>query len=105
MDPVVTARVPEGVRSRAVDVLREIGSNTSELVNAAFNYVIQERKLPKPSIKACAVTVAPTLTEEQIAQVSSFMQAVKIDVPAAWGESSFEDLLEEVSEERYADLC
>ena len=48
MNPVVTARVPEGVRARGVDVLREIGSSTSELINAAFEYVIKERELPKP---------------------------------------------------------
>ena len=105
MDPVVTARVPAGVRARGTDVLREIGATTSELINAAFDYVIQEHELPRPRRKTADETHRRTLDEGQLEQLASFMDAVKIATPDAWKDEPFESLLEQASEERYADLC
>lgn len=102
MNPVVTARVPEGIRSRGVDVLREIGATTSELVNAAFTYVIQERELPRPRANASGKN--RTLNEQQCKQLEGFMDAVRIDIPDSWSDASFEELLDQAAEERYADL-
>ena len=105
MDPVVTARVPEGVRSRGVDVLREIGSTTSELINAAFDYVIQERELPRPKAKRMAQGEQRVLDESRKRQLESFMNDVKLDVPGRWSDASFEKLLDQAMEDRYAGLC
>lgn len=102
MDPVVTARVPENVRARGVEVLREIGSNTSELVNSAFAYVIKEQKLPKartdmnPGVR--------TLSAEQMHELEAFIQDVRVPTPANWESKPFDQLFDEAMEERYADL-
>ncbi len=102
MDPVVTARVPEHVRTRGVEVLREIGSNTSELVNSAFAYVIRERKLPKahadmnPGVR--------TLSAEQMRELEAFIQDVKVPTPSSWEAKPFDQLFDEAMEDRYADL-
>ena len=104
MNPVVTARVPEGVRARGVDVLREIGSSTSELVNAAFEYVIKERKLPRPQPRTTDGADARALSPEQLSEVASFMERVKVDVPAQWDDTPFEELLEREMGQRYAHL-
>lgn len=104
MNPVVTARVPEGIRARGVDILKEIGSSTSELVNAAFEYVIIERKLPKPHAEPIAAMASQAISREQFAQVASFMESVKVGVPDSWEVASFEDLLDNAMEERYARL-
>ena len=104
MNPVVTARVPEGIRARGVDVLREIGSSTSELVNAAFEYVIKERRLPKPHIRQNGETQSRSISQEQLAQVAAFMDSVRISVPKQWEDTPFEDLLDNAMEERYAHL-
>ena len=103
MDPVVTARVPEGIRSRGVDVLKEIGSSTSELVNAAFAYVIQEHKLPKSKDVVSKASLRQ-VSAQQLAQARSFMEDVCIAVPQQWDRRTFEDLLEEVRAEQYESL-
>ena len=102
MDPVVTARVPEGVRDRGVEVLKDIGSTTSELINAAFDYVIQAKELPR--FEQARRGEARTLSKEQVEDLSEFMRAVKVDVPAAWDDASFEDLLDDAMGQRYAGL-
>ena len=82
MDPVVTARVPENVRARGVEVLREIGSSTSELV--------------KPGARA--------LDADQMRELEAFMRDVKVSVPSSWESKPFDQLFDEAMEERYADL-
>ena len=103
MNPVVTARVPEGVRARGVDILNEIGSSTSELINAAFEYVIKERALPKPRTRQ-EDEQSRTIGKEQLAQVAAFMNSVKIETPREWEQAPFEELLGNAMEERYAHL-
>lgn len=46
-DAIVTARVPAEIKKQGNAVLREIGSTPTELVNAAYRYVLKERELPK----------------------------------------------------------
>ena len=104
MSTVVTARVPEGVRARGVDILHEIGSSTSELINAAFEYVIKERKLPKPQSQPHGEPLPRTIGREQLAQATSFMESVRVAVPDTWENAPFEDLLDSTMEERYAHL-
>ena len=104
MDPVVTARVPAGVRQRGLEVLREIGSSTSELVNAAFAYVIQERQLPKPKAAAPAEPGRRCLSETQLRELAAFAQGVRVPVPQSWDDAPFENLLDNAMEQRYADL-
>ena len=102
MDPVVTARVPENVRARGVEVLREIGSSTSELVNSAFAYVIKERKLPKARVDM--KPGARALDADQMRELEAFMRDVKVSVPSSWESKPFDQLFDEAMEERYADL-
>ena len=104
MDPVVTARVPEGVRDRGNEVLKDIGSSVTELVNAAFDYVIRERHLPQSNGTASESSTLRRPTKKQIEQATAFMNAVKVDVPSQWANRSFEELLDEAMEERYAHL-
>ena len=46
MDSIVTARVPVEVKNQVSVVLESLGSNTTKLINAAFNYVLVTGKLP-----------------------------------------------------------
>ena len=46
MDAMVSARVPVEIKKRGDSKLREIGSSATELVNAAYDYVIKCGKLP-----------------------------------------------------------
>ena len=47
MDAMVTARVPVEVKERVGSILREMGSSPTELVNAAYDYVLKYGKLPR----------------------------------------------------------
>lgn len=49
MAKMVTARVPDALFEQASIQLEKIGATTSELVNAAFEYVLQNKSLPKIS--------------------------------------------------------
>ena len=104
MDPVVTARVPAGVRQRGLEVLHEIGATTSELVNAAFAYVIQERELPKPRTAAAPEPGRRSLGAKQKRELAAFLEGVRAPAPREWSSVPFEQLLSEAVEERYADL-
>ena len=104
MNPVVTARVPEGVRARGIDVLREIGSSTSELVNAAFDYVIKERELPRPKPTQGNEAGKRTIGKEQREELLSFMDSVKVPIPERWNDAPFEELLDQALGQRYAHL-
>ena len=44
---MVSARVPRAKKERAGSVLASIGATTSDLINSALDYVIQEKQLPK----------------------------------------------------------
>ena len=101
MDPVVTARVPAGVRQRGLEVLHEIGATTSELVNA---YVIQERELPKPRTAAAPEPGRRSLGAKQKRELAAFLEGVRAPAPREWSSVPFEQLLSEAVEERYADL-
>lgn len=95
MDPVITARVPLGVRDRGLEVLREIGSTTSELVNTAFAYVIQERVLPKPTTCFPVAPERRELDDRQRNELAAFMRDVRIATPRTWESTPFEQLFDE----------
>ncbi len=46
MDAMVTARMPQGKKDAATDVLRELGTSHSQFINDAYDYIIKNRRLP-----------------------------------------------------------
>ena len=40
MDSIVTARIPVEVKNQVSEILESLGSNTTQLINAAFEYVL-----------------------------------------------------------------
>jgi antitoxin component of RelBE/YafQ-DinJ toxin-antitoxin module len=102
MNPVVTARIPENVRIRGNEVLHEIGSTPSELINAAFEYVIREKKLPEPEHRLERGERRPSASQAE--QVAAFMDDIRVPVPAEWNDLSFDELFDSAMKERYASL-
>lgn len=68
MDAMVTARVPVEVKERVGSILREMGSSPTELVNAAYDYVLKCGKLPDVEREDPLVI---RLTPEQVSQLRS----------------------------------
>lgn len=46
MDPMVSARVPVGLRDAVNQGLKEIGSSPTELINSAYEFFLANRALP-----------------------------------------------------------
>ena len=46
---LVSARMPQAKKDSATEILRSMGSSTSELINSAFDYLIDTRELPRAS--------------------------------------------------------
>ena len=68
MDAMVTARVPVEVKERVGSILRDMGSSPTELVNAAYDYVLKYGKLPDVEREDPLVI---RLTPEQVSQLRS----------------------------------
>lgn len=100
-DAMVTARVPRGVKERGDAILREIGSSPTKLVNAAYDYVLENKKLPardegasllRPGVRKLSPSQKRTLCRRL-----EGMRAGKLH-----GCDSFDDMLCDALLERYA---
>ncbi len=94
-DVIVTARVPAEIKKQATAVLKRIGSTPTELINAAFEYVIEHDALPSDS--GAIKTGRRVLTE---AQKNKLRQRERIMLIASDGDEledrPFKELLAEM---------
>ena len=106
-DVIVTARVPLEIRNQAVAVLESIGSTPTELINAAFEYVIFTGELPPvtPSLEEMSHTTRRA-TPEQMAKINERIERTTFAVPDSfWAGKTDEELLGEALEEKYGPLA
>ena len=101
MDAIVSARVPVAVKERGNATLRELGATPSQLINAAYEFVLAERKLPKAHepIRAedgCNRALTPQQREKIQASLAAMYVGPNSDT------RSFKDRLNEARDERYA---
>jgi len=78
MDVVVTARVPSELRNQGNKVLVELGATQTQLINAAYTYLIKERKLP---IVAAATSKTRTLSASDAEELRSDFQKMTFALP------------------------
>ncbi len=108
MNDMVTARVPSEIKRQGNSVLKQIGATATQLVNAAYEYVIAEGRLPSPrkaidaeTIPDNAVLQTRTLPPSATAELSASLAASTFEVPASfWGGRPYKDL---IAEGRWAD--
>lgn len=101
MDAVVTARVPVALKERGNEVLREIGCTPTQLINAAYEFVLAERDLPKAHHAILGTDKEQrTLTVDQQAKIKQALKAMYIG-PLEDNES-FKQQLDTARNERYA---
>lgn len=82
MSKMVSARVPDAVFDQAGIELKALGASPSDLVNAAFEYVLKERKLPgtDESKKAHKTRKLSPARQEKLSQL--FQRCtLKVDIP------------------------
>ena len=99
MDVVASARVPVEIKQQGDKKLKEIGSNTTKLINAAYAYLLKTGTLPVAPEKA----EARKLSEGNRQQLRSFISATTLPMPAHWQGKSYEELYDEAMGERYAE--
>ena len=89
MDAIVTARIPVEKKSRGNAVLGEIGSSPTKLINAAYDYVIREGRLPGeiPSAKSPGPAIRK-LSSEQTADIESFLSRTRITTSDPFAEQA-----------------
>lgn len=71
MSKMVSARIPDAVYEQVNNQLKKLGATTTDLVNSAFEFVLQEHALPIPQ-KQKAAKHERRLTEEQAASLRDF---------------------------------
>lgn len=101
MDAIVSARVPIAVKERGNAALKDLGATPSQLINAAYEFVLAERQLPKPhggfDISGDKSRV---LTAQQNEKIASSLKAMYVG-PVSSNES-FREQLDRARDERYA---
>lgn len=93
MDPMVSSRIPAPLRDRVNTRLKEIGSNPTELINKAYEYVDVTGELPQSQ-----TTLTPGtrhLTQEQKDSLVAAISRETFAVPESYfTEKTYDDILE-----------
>lgn len=104
MDTIVTARVPIEIKERGRKALSRIGATPTDLVNAAYQYVLANGKLPSstPSPETLKAQKR-TLTAAQKKELEERLALSSLNVPDSfWQGKTYKELLAEARQERYA---
>lgn len=103
-DAIVTARVPTEIKEQGNAILKKIGSSPTELINAAYRYVLEYEELPtEVSSLEKVADRHRNLTPEQKAQIKAFIERTTLKAPESWNGKSFDELREEAMRERYSE--
>lgn len=103
MDSVVTARVPVEVKNQVSEVLESLGSNTTKLINAAFEYVLVTGKLPDAHegtlLESSGKGSSRQLSEKDKEQLASLFGKISVPAPASFwndlGDSTYKEAISE----------
>ena len=102
MDAVVTARVPVEVKEQATHVLRAIGATPTQLINAAYSYVLETGSLPCARVQSETVPgssdapIVKTLPDARRAALCSDLDAMTRAVPESfWRGLTYDRMIEE----------
>lgn len=94
---IVNARIPRAKKEAASEVLSSIGSSTSELINTAYDYVLEHKRLPNVSSSKSVSTKG----------FSEFVSKSTIDID--WGQDpesvDYKDILRNGKRVEYESLA
>ncbi len=108
MDSIVTARVPTEIKGQAMQMLAQMGSSTTKLVNAAFEYLLATGQLPSAP-QGSPSSAERTLDDEQRTELTEFFRATSSPAPASFwselGDRSYKEALATWRKEDYEALA
>ena len=109
MNAMVSARVPVEIKRQGDAKLREMGSSVTELVNAAYGYVIKHGALPGQSepdkLATAGERQVKTLAGSDAQAFSNLWRARAVLDAQGYDGTNFKELLGEAREGRYARLA
>ena len=108
MDSIVTARIPVEIKNQVSEVLESLGSNTTQLINAAFEYVLVTGKLPDAyegaSLESSVKGSSRQLSEKDKEQLSALFGKISVPAPVSfWNDLGDGTYKEAISEWRSSD--
>lgn len=104
MDSRVSARIPVEKRKRGDEVLANIGATTTQLIQAAYDYLLETGDLPRTQKDGALAN--GHLTREQKTHAVQIMRASTCKVPASFFDSTTDDeRLEEELRREYEALA
>lgn len=77
MSKMVSARIPDAVYDQVNSQLRSLGFSPSELINAAFEYFLSERKMPESSQSPAGQR---KLGKEDVERLRKFIQSSTLNI-------------------------
>ena len=101
MDAMVTARVPQEIKEQGNAVLKSIGATATDLINAAYAYVIKNRELPQVKTRTEASTTRK-LNHSQREELLGILESMSVPTPDGIKGKSFDELRDEMWEDRNA---
>lgn len=103
---IVTARVPVEIREQVNAKLKEMGSTPTELVNAAYRYVLERGELPQTGTRWEDVAERrQRLSKEEKLEMLERLERMTPKAPASWEGKSYEELRDEAMRERFPEYC
>lgn len=108
MDSIVTARIPVEIKNQVSEILESLGSNTTQLINAAFEYVLVTGKLPDAhedaSQESSSNGSSRQLSEKDKEELASLFGKISVPAPASfWNDLDNSTYKEAISEWRSSD--
>lgn len=92
MDAFVSARIPTEIKLQGNQVLKEIGSTPTQLVNAAYKYVLENRALPTQK----DTPVKRELSDEDLLDLAESIRATTFRVPESfWEGKTYKEIIAE----------
>lgn len=79
MSKMVSARIPDAIFEQGCADLEEMGSSVSQLVNAAFEYVIKKKALPGQEAKPVK-KIRRVITPEMLKELEASIEACTLDI-------------------------
>lgn len=101
MDAMVSARVPVEVKKQGDAILKEIGSSATELVNAAYDYVLKNRALPYTQSMPPTTMQRKVLRGKELERFKEFWTTHTVPEIPEYDGANFKELLGTLREERH----
>ena len=104
MDAMVTARVPVEVKKQGDALLRELGSSATELVNAAYDYLLKNKALPKTQTPIPIKATRKVLNGKDAEGFKKFWEEHTIPPIPEYDGTNFKELYNAIREERFESI-